>query len=273
MPRSFSVGSPQIIFGTNARFAFPKGTVAAQQDVFGFGRTGNNLGDFDEDIPGLIRQQNVQKEYSRLAFRRDVMNRRNFRMDVMERGLGQVSMALITPQELELMDESPGTGPNELVVWYMKAKQAMAIYNRLLKARNTIASPVAIEEINKWIGDPTVDGSPARNFARVWSDAVGDVDAAEAGGVLRVDVYKVSRRRNRIEDLEKINVILAGKVEAALAQSGAAREIPVPMPVPGPVQPAPRPEVKVVKEVPKEVFIIGGAVLAAGALAFFFLRK
>jgi hypothetical protein len=118
---------------------------------------------------------------------------------------------------------SPTMGQTTPFQWYQKAKAETAKFAGLLERTAKVANRTAREEILGWLGKSDVRGTPAYVYASVMSDIAENVEAYSPPNY---DAYQVSRRRERVAELDSVNKDFERKVNQATATYG---ELPEPV--------------------------------------------
>ena len=99
--------------------------------------------------------------------------------------------------------------------WYERAQKSIERY-KFLKARvETIANKTERENLKTWLGAPNIPGTPEYRYNSVVSDFTQDV--AREG----VGAYNVTRRQDRVAQLESINDEFDSRVQASIKTYGA----------------------------------------------------
>lgn len=117
--------------------------------------------------------------------------------------LPQVRMA--GPSRRYRMGQTP-------VEWYQRAKVAMARFEDLLARANGVANATERGNILTWVGEASNPATPAYRYATVKSDVTLDVEAFTPPNY---NAYQLTRRQNRVEELEELNSEFNDRVENA----------------------------------------------------------
>lgn len=99
--------------------------------------------------------------------------------------------------------------------WYEAAKTALTRYEFLKNRVSTVDNRVERENIVTWMGQIDIPGTPEYRYNAVKSDFISDV--AREG----VGAYNVSRRQNRVSELQDYNDELNNLIDDAIKTHGA----------------------------------------------------
>lgn len=146
-----------------------------------------------------------------------------FRPQMKQGFLPSVQMAGLQPQPqgfyggARLLSAPPvmlGQDSQTAQSWYERAKKAIDRYKFLQSRLETIANKTERENIKTWLGAVNVPGTPQYRYNSVVSDFTSDV-ASEGVGA-----YNVTRRQDRVAQLEVINDEFDAKVKFAIKTYG-----------------------------------------------------
>ena len=142
--------------------------------------------------------------------------------------------------------------------WYVRAKNALSQFERLLLRLDAVANQKAREDILSWVGEPTTEGTPAYRYARVLGDIQQDVESYTPPNY---GAYSLERRQGRVEELEGFVEDLQDKVAAAEKTYGT---LPRPQ---APSAPAPAAAGAVTADLTVPIIAAGAAVALAVLLS------